>query len=331
MEEEPLARWYPSLQASFELGEKDISRLKRSLAAGKAPAAFYGSLALGRVSDRIPAPDLKEIVIGIAGMQSGYEVATEILHMRLHSAAERKEEIAPDFAEAGCQLILRRQFTRETREEYRLGSIAKSCLSGLRGASVATEVCRRLRAAAVKRETSAYSHQDLLLGLLSCQPAATLDGLCGGTDAELREGVKVLKDASIQSNVMAAAADNEVLDWCEQKPNVRYPALATVIGVFERAGESGPARWTTIQLSFLKKAPDPSAVLRAFVTRFRPHEWSGSLSTILESNENLLDQLEDFPELHSVVAQEKSRIRQMIDEQRSWEIKWNQPRHEGFE
>jgi hypothetical protein len=63
VEHETLARWYPFLQVSVDLEERDVARLKRSLALGKAPAEMYRHLACGRATDPIPAPDLKELVL----------------------------------------------------------------------------------------------------------------------------------------------------------------------------------------------------------------------------------------------------------------------------
>jgi hypothetical protein len=108
--------------------------------------------------------------------------------------------------------------------------------------------------------------------------------------------------------------------------------MARVITVSERAGENNPPRWTSIALKFLEKAPDPSAVLREFTSRFTPAGgWSGSLATILESNATLLDQLSAYPALSATVAQQKEQVRQWIDEKRRGETLWDRERDERFE
>src|SRR5207302_3572426 len=109
----------------------------------------------GRATDPIPAPDLKELVLTIAAMPSGYDVAVEILHMRLHSDEERKEGIPPEIIDAGCALMQQITFTKKNdREDYRLGAITKSCLTGDKGAAVTHEICRKVKDAVAKYETS---------------------------------------------------------------------------------------------------------------------------------------------------------------------------------
>ena len=75
VEHEALARWYPFLQVSFPLDAEGVARLKRSLALGKTPLVKYSYLAYGRAADPIPAHDLKELVLAMAAIPSGYNVA----------------------------------------------------------------------------------------------------------------------------------------------------------------------------------------------------------------------------------------------------------------
>lgn len=145
VEHDTLARWYPFLQVVVAIDKQDVARLKRSLALGKTPVEMYIYLAYGRATDPIPAPDLKELVLTMAAMPSGYDVVIEILHMRLDSDEDRKEGIAPDLIDAGCELMQQFAFTKNNdREDYRLGGIAKSCLRGAKSAAVVKEICRKL-------------------------------------------------------------------------------------------------------------------------------------------------------------------------------------------
>jgi hypothetical protein len=196
---------------------------------------------------------------------------------------------------------------------------------------VAKTICQKLRSAVSRYKTNAYFHRLLLLGLLEFQPGPTLDGLCGGDPEELKHGIRVLRDANIHSNVLAVVRDEDILNWSDKEPQIRYPALAKVIGGSDRAGENGQPRWTSIELSFLRRAPDPEAILSEFASRFKPEAWSGSLAEILESNSKLLDQLEPFPELGAAIAREKQRVRQMIDWERRHEEKFNRDNYESFE
>ena len=108
--------------------------------------------------------------------------------------------------------------------------------------------------------------------------------------------------------------------------------MANLITVSERAGENVPPRWTNLALRFLEKAPDPSAILRVFTSQFIPTGgWSGSLSTILQANLVLLDQLEAYPALQDTLTEQKAEVRKWIERERSRESMINRARDERFE
>ena len=47
-----------------------------------------------------------------------------------------------------------------------------------------------------KYETNAIYHDDLLVGLFRAQASAALEGLCGGDEKELEQGIEILRDAN---------------------------------------------------------------------------------------------------------------------------------------
>jgi hypothetical protein len=332
VEHDTLAYWYPFLQVAIPLDHEGVARLKRSLARGKSPVRMFRHLALGRATDPIPPSDFKEIVLTIAGMPAGYDVAIEILYMRLHSEKDRKEPIAQELIDTGRELLRQHRFeSRNDREGYRIGAIAKDCLTGEQGAAVATALCATLKAAVTTHKTHAFYHGDMLDGLLTVQPYATLDALCGGDAKELDLGTRVLRDVEGRKNPLAVVPEAELLRWCDQEPQTRYPALASVITVIEKVKDNSP-RWTSVALRFLERAPDQAAVLQQFVRQFMPSGgWSGSLAAILESNSTLLNQLDEYPSLSGAVVQEKKRIQEWIKGERVRETASDRARDERFE
>jgi hypothetical protein len=330
---ETLAGLYPFLQVAVALDTPDVGRLKRSISLGRAPAGMYQYLAGGRATDPVPPSDLKELILGIAALPSGQDIAIEVLQMRLYSDKERKQEIAPELIDAGRELLQGIVFTgRNDRGDYRLGEIGAICLTGESGAAVVKGICQRFKSAVAKYETSASSNDDLLVSLFTTQPTAALDGMCGGDQKALELGIRVLRDGGIRKHPLAVVSDEDLLRWCDIEPAVRYPAMADVITISERAGENKAPRWTGLALQFLENAPDPRAILRIFTSHFRPAGgWSGSLSTILESNATLLDQLEAYPALWGAVTEQKTQVRNWIEQERSRESLLNRQRDERFE
>jgi hypothetical protein len=167
VEHESLALLYPFLQAAVPIENEDIARIKRSLALGKAPITMYTSLAYA--TDGVPAVDLRNLVLTIAGFPAGYDIGIEILQMRLHTDEKHKQATAPEIIDTGCELLRQFSFTNKThQEDYRLPTIAKACLTGARGIQVTTEVCHNLKAAIRNRRSYTLSNDDLLQGALPC-------------------------------------------------------------------------------------------------------------------------------------------------------------------
>jgi hypothetical protein len=222
VEHETLAGLYPFLQVAVRLETPDVARLKRSIALGKAPAAMYWHLCSGWATDPIAAPDLRELVLAIAAMPSGYHVAIEILDMRLFSAKERKDEFAPELIDAGCELIEQFTFAKKNdREDHRVGDLALYCLKGEKGAAVTTGICQRLRHAVAKYETSAFYHDDLLSGLFRAQPLAALDGVCGGDQKELDLGIRILRDVDARRHPLGGGVRRGSTELV--RPRAAYP------------------------------------------------------------------------------------------------------------
>ena len=172
-------------------------------------------------------------------------------------------------------------------------------------------------------ETYAFNHDDLLEGLFSAQPAATLDGLFSGDTAERDLRMRIIKDVRRHDkNPLDVVPETDLFGWCDQDPKTRYSTIARVITISDHTEEAGPRRWTNIALHLLEKAPDRVEVLKQFARQFEPMSWSGSRASIVESNAKLLDELEAYPDPAVVdfVAQEKVRLGQAIEAERRAEI-----------
>jgi hypothetical protein len=202
------------------------------------------------------------------------------------------------------------------------------------GGAVVQEICRKLKESLSKYETFALYHDDLLLALFSVQPVAALDGLFAGDTTELKKSVHILHNIrSVRKNPLDVVPEDELLGWCDQEPQTRYPAVAAAITIFHHAEEAGPRQWTNIALCLLDKAPDRVEVLKQFVQQFSPMSWSGSRAAIVEANAKLLDDLMAYPDpaVAEFVAQEKVRLCSAIEQERRHETEMDKKRDERFE
>ena len=319
-ESEMLFGWYPVFQATVRIDAKGVDRIRRSLAFGRTPIGRYDVLAWDGAPDQISAQDLKELVITIAAKPDGFNVALEMLGMRLYSDDRKKQGHAFEILDAGRELLRQLRFTKKTnREDHRLEIISKACLVGEEGAEVARRICRKLKASVAKYETYSFNNSGLLQGLLTAQPAPISDALCSGDTAEIKQGIRILEDGSRHSkNLLDVVPEGDLLDWCDKEPNSRYAIVAAGITWSLAEEETGARRWTNIALAVLKKAPDRVAVLKEFVRRFRLMSWSGSRATILATNVKLLDELGGYfdPTFIEFIAREKVLLNKEIEAER---------------
>jgi hypothetical protein len=335
LEQPALLAFVPVLHSAVQLDARGVDRLKRALNFGQVPVWMYRNLALGRTTDQLAGADLRDLLLLIVERPDGFDVAVEILFMRLYSDRTAQREHEPELLGAGRELLQRVRFRRSNqRDGHNLAGVARACLTGPEAGSIAAEVAGRLRRAVAAHETYAFDNDDLLKALLSVQPVAVLDALFEGNEREPREGVRVFDHLhDHRSNPADEISCEALIDWCDRDRNARYSLAASIVTFARRAEESGPKIWSEQARALLAHAPDPRSVLAAFVKRFRPMSWRGSRAALMEANARLLDSLEaDLPaELIPSVVEAKDQLAREIARERQSETERDQARDERFE
>lgn len=333
VENDVLGYWFPRLQTAVPIDGTGIARLKRSLAVEKAPIWMFENLALGKYLDAVPGADLKALVLLIATKPDGYDPAVEILYMRLYADNCEKREPSREVIEAGQELMRHLELGRgQEQDDYRLGDLAKMCLTRKDGEEVARYICRKLKHAIARNETYSRRHFHLVSGLLMAQPLPTLDELFAGSDAERQAGLKMIAE-SHRGNPLDSVPEDTLIGWCDQHPADRYPTIAAAISIFHKSDDKTPLQWTTLARRVLNKAPDSVEVLVEFTRRFRPMSWSGSRASIMEERAQLLGQLDGSSDLRVVefARIELTRFNHEIEAERRWETDLDRKTDERFE
>jgi hypothetical protein len=335
LKHEVLGPIYPILQIAVPIAAAGNTRLKRALELDRAPIANYQPLAYGRAADPIPGPEFKELMARIAAKPSGFEVAIEILSMRLHSDRADKRAPAPETIAAGRALMADLQFAKDNdREDYQFGIIARACLAGHEGEPAARSCCRKLRDANKGRTFSVSQYDDFLTALAAVQPEAILDELLAGGEKQQKAGLRLLEDVQRnRKNPLDAISDEAFLRWCDRKPSKRYRIAGATISCFRRPADESPLAWTSLALQLLAKAPSSVDVAKEFVARFHPTSFSGSLAAQLESRAKLLDDLDVSSDstLAKYVAEVRAELAQKIEARRRTETERDRSQSERFE
>jgi hypothetical protein len=330
-----LAVFLPVLQTAVELDEYGITRLKHALRAGNVPVRMYQALAFGRTTDHLAGEVLKDLLLLITSQSEGFDVAVEILSMRLYSDRDAQRRHEPQLLEAGRELLRRVVFRRSNQNsDYELAHIAKSCLIGPNGGPIAAEVAGRLRQAVAAYETYSFYNDNLLRALLELQPAAVLDALFAGNGNDQQVGVRMFDYSGDNERNPADSISCEALvTWCDRDGERRYPLAASIITFARSSDENQPQVWSEQAEALLAHAPNPRTVLAELIKRFRPMNWSGSRAALIEANARLLDNLEPHvqSDVIAFVTEAKAQLAQEVAQQRQWETEEDQARDERFE
>ncbi len=330
-----IAAFLPELHSAVSLDVHSVKRLKRALSLGKVPVEKYRYLAFGRTTDHLEGCDLKELVLLIANQPEGFDVALEILCMRLYSDRSAHREHDTTILEAGRELLQRVTFQgRKQRSDYRLAEVAVACLNGSDAAPIAAAIAVRLRQAVAAYETYSWNNDNLLKALLELQPVAVLDSLFAGEEIDDTAGARVFENLEDHRGNPADAISCETLvAWCEEDRERRYPIAASFITFAHGPEVSGPRVWSAQAKSLFASAPDPRSVLTVLIERFRPMSWSGSRAALMEANFRLLDSLEPlFPSgLLPFLTEAKAKFAEDVERERQWETRCDRARNERFE
>lgn len=330
-----LVKFLPVLHRAVELDERGVERLKQALTARQVPVGMYRYLAYGRTTDHLAGGVLKDLLLLIADQSDGFDVALEILSMRLYSDCSAQRVHEPGLLEAGRELLQRVTFRRSNqRADYQLAGVARACLSGTDGGPIAADIAMRLRQAVSTYETSSFDNDYLLTALLEVQPVAVLNALFAGNEEDQQMGIRMFEHLGDHRRNPADAISCEVLiAWCERDRERRYALAASVITFACRPEASGPQTWSEQAKALLARTPDPRRVLAVFIKRFWPMSWSGSRAALAEENARLLDSLESFapPNLMLFITEAKTKLAQEIARERQRETEQDRARDERFE
>jgi len=324
-----LGAYYPILEASFNLDERGSARMLRALARGRAAIHLYKALCYGGVSKTIPPKAMKDIVHEIAAKDGGFQVAIEVLYMRLHDEKKPPAEIQ----EAGRALLERIPFVeKDQHTDYRYSKIAKACLSGPDGAAFVTQLCGRLKQAILAHKTHVMYYDDLLSALMHVQPNAVLDAMSAGDEIQLEKGL-YLDLSRVKAKLFTAAPELALLEWCDEKPATRYATLASAVPIATNGEDTKEREWFPLALRLLERAPNRVDVLRRFVSQMKSTISWTTRAAHVEANARLLSKLADYPDpgVAALVAEEMLVFAKRIEELKQSEAVGDRSQSDRFE
>jgi hypothetical protein len=334
LDNEPLAPYFPSLQASVPITPRGMARLNRSIELGKAPIHIYSNIQLGRAVEVVPAADIATYITSLTKKPEGEPVAINLLSFQFFSDRQNGGVTAPEIVEAGRAILRNLDFDRHTkRDDYHLQGVVEVCASGDGGYEVAKRLIENLKQAVEEHRTYGADHNHVLKALFKAQPKAALDALLSDKKKLVTAGNLINRSAHLQGNPIDEVSEEILFAWCAEDPTARFPAVAAVVSAFALTADQNTTGWTTIAPRLVQSAPDPLAVFQVFVERLRPMSWSGSRSSLLQANAKLLDQFDVQGNigLATYIAVQKAALEKEAGDSLDWDDRLDRERDERFE
>lgn len=314
---------FPILQSSYPIDEAGAKRLISSIAHNHAPSRTYSYLSGGRCSDSISLPLLREILFGVALLPNGYPVAVNIFEMRLYSLRGDKTPIDNDISAIGRELLKFNDFQNaDQNHAYHVNEIAVACMVGNAAYEDAIIICTKLARALFSYQSGARQFGKLTQTLFRLQPIAAIaaflnEGLEGNVGDHQRKPLSYFFRFDRESPVNAASPET-LMAWARENLEIRLPKLAAEIHLFAKNGEHDAIFWSPLALEILELAPDRSAILDIYASRFYPNGvQSGSLTDNLSPYLALAEKLQthDDPLVASWAKKQADSLTKQIAEE----------------
>ena len=311
----------PYLEARLGVDEVVISRLRRAINFGVDVWSFR-YIANGSVSDS-PSGPLAELLLDIAGMSGGVDVALDVLHMHFYSKRKAGEDVSGGLISVGRILLSRSGYGSDGRFcDFGAELLIDLCLEGGEGRIAAGIVCQRIRSLI---DSYAVNSRDLvhtLTALFRVQPFIALDAFLLPDDSS-DEGCLLSDELGVFAPCGGLDAVT-LLQWANSDADSRYSILSSYLTMFDKNGDEDTGV-SPIFMAVMEQSPDKKLFLGDFWDRIHPRSWSGTLlgDVLLRRKQHLLKLLEhsdenvrewlieNIPVLDRWVADERERFKEI--------------------
>jgi hypothetical protein len=323
-----IANALPYLQAQTGISEDGITRLQRAIQNGAVEAWAFKNLS-GAIIGDVPSEAFGRLLLNIANLIDGVEVAISILQMHFYSDRQAGKTTSSALIDVGRALLCRADFSRkQTRTDYEIGTIIQMCCEGAEGQTLAHEICTQI-CCEIKASYLSYHHIKYVLdALLKTQPSTVLDQFLTRELAPYNR--RLFRSGYGHSGPLDSLDPNILCEWANREPDARYSLLGgDVISMFTRDINENDIALSPLFLELLAHAPDKTAFLGRIGERFQPSGWSGSLADTLTRRKAKIQPLREH--VHADVRQWVKDIEPALDEWINNERKRDRGTEEAFE
>ncbi|KQV97997.1 exonuclease SbcCD subunit D C-terminal domain-containing protein [Rhizobacter sp. Root1221] len=321
-------------QACAGLNGKAFERMMRALAIDTVPIFSFHLLANGRAHEGLDDEQLRLLLQGIIRRDGGNRVAAEILGMRVFGRRSDKLPISESLKATGREFLARVELEEGAHLDHMIGEVIEVAFDKPEYEDQARAFCARISEPIGSRRVYAWDVAEIIAALTKTFPHIVLDMLVEQAVGEDGLGRTLFQDIrGYRACPLDAVQEDVWMAWAAQKPETRYELLARVLR-FSNAGDEDHAKgWSPAAARLIDVAPEPAKVLDAFLLRFRPSGWSGSLADTLATRAPLIEvlKLHSKAEIAGWATNIAPQFAACIDRERAREAVEDRARDQSFE
>lgn len=297
LSDEVWGKYFTYLQFSIQLQKEDVNRLSKSLDLDIAPCIQYEILANGRKSDQLTSQQTIELLNKLAKKSDGgINVVLDILFMIVYGSKDRDEEYNADLRKFCVRLISELGWAQlnlsNSNFVHQIAEIVQYSIAKDIPESAAILILENLTTQQIGKFLVSRVGE-IISPFVEIFPKATLNILIRYDD---QVDISRLTKIDYRKSSAIEKIDPDILiEWCLESPIDRCEFAASLCKLFERPndnisdstvlGIASPAQ------KLLEIAPDKNKILKIFMSRYTPNNWSGSRSVIMKQRLELIDQL----------------------------------------
>ena len=313
------------LQCAVSLDRPAVERLLRSLAFEDIPLHQFGYLAWSRFCDRLPEPDLCEVMSKVLARAGGANVVVNGLGIRFFSLSGEEDRTTTDQlrrigVRASTQWLQdHAKFGRDRVVEiHNLEKVLNNCIDRCRPGKHLDELMEAFFECQRDPSVSLLEPGKVQRTLAGRQPDLFLDrAIREGEDYELARSW-IFREGISEENPLSSIDIADLLAWCRQGDyQNRLAALAEHIFPFFDEMEATGAILSEQARAILDEAEDRAGILSSYARSVQPGMWSGSMADIIARRLPAFESLLDDPR-----PEVREAARTKLLDIRSWEAEW---------
>jgi hypothetical protein len=331
------SRLHPYLihwQAGVGLAGNAFERLMKAVTIDTVPPFSFLHLAGGRIHEGLDDVQLHLLLQEVVRRDGGNRVAAQILGMRVFGRHSEKLPISESL-NATCRAFLAKVEVEQGPDlDHMISEVIRAAFDKPEHEDEVRAFCSRLVQPLGSWSIHARDVVDIITALATKFPVVVLDILVEHASGKDGNGRWLFKN--IRGNracPLDVVTDDVWMAWAAKKPETRYQLLAQVLRFSDAGDDHHVKDWSPAAMRLINVAPEPRTVLDAFLQRFQPNGWSGSLADTLATRMQLIETLKQHsrPEVAAWANEKAPLFAAQIDRERASEAAENRIRDQSFE